>query len=296
MRTAPISRAPFSQCLHRATPQPLPHTHPLSASATDRCPVGLLGLCSHCTGTAWNTRSSKIFTRGREGWHSPKAGRTPPRPCCPAQSCQPRGAEPWETPSCGLQPPCNLWASRWASPSSTGLAPGLRGAGRVRALRQGGQAGLCEEGLHQPHLGRNRWRKEPEAGARRGEAGRAGGWARHCRSAGGSEPGSLPGLGGPERTARQPAGPRRAAGSSVEAGVCQAQMRAVPGVSAVGRRLSWSVSSSACRARQQCPLTAWGARGVRGPPQEGLSPGQAAPSPRVHARQTTPRRPPPVGR
>lgn len=67
-------------------------------------------------------------------------------------------------------------------------------------------------------------------------------------------------------------------------------------VSAVGRWLSWSVSSSACRARQQCPLTAWGARGVRGPPQEGLSPGQAAPSPRVHARQTTPRRPPPVGR
>lgn len=64
---------------------------------------------------------------------------------------------------------------------------------------------------------------------RRGEAGRAGGWARHCRIAGGSEPGSLPGLGGPERTARQPAGPRRAAGSSVEAGVCQARMRAVPG-------------------------------------------------------------------
>ena len=30
-----------------------PHTHPLSASATDCCPVGLLGLCSHCAGTAW---------------------------------------------------------------------------------------------------------------------------------------------------------------------------------------------------------------------------------------------------
>lgn len=74
-------------------------------------------------------------------------------------------------------------------------------------------------------------------------------------------------MGGAERTTRQPAGPRWAAGGSAGAGVCQARMRAVPGVSAVGRRLSWSVSSSACRARQQCPLTAWGARGVRGPPQ-----------------------------
>ena len=47
----------------------------------------------------------------------------------------------------------------------------------------------------------------------------------------------------------------------------EARMQAVPRMSAVGRRVSWPVSSPACRARQQCLLTAWGGGGrVRGAP------------------------------
>lgn len=45
-------------------------------------------------------------------------------------------------------------------------------------------------------------------------------------------------------------------------GACWGLGSAVSGVSAVGRRVSWPVSSPGCRARQQCLLTAPGGRGA----------------------------------
>lgn len=73
------------------------------------------------------------------------------------------------------------------------------------------------------------------------------------------------GLEGAELVTCQPGGPeggwRLSHGGGGQAQT-EAWTQAVSGVSAVGRRVSWPVSSPGCRARQQCLLTAPGGRGA----------------------------------
>lgn len=100
----PSEGLPFTQVsAHGHLPREATNT-PLSASATT-CPVGPTGLCSPSSCTACNTGDApKIFVRGRDGWHFPRAGRSPPRPCRPT-TYQLRGSDPWKTPrprACGL--------------------------------------------------------------------------------------------------------------------------------------------------------------------------------------------------
>lgn len=212
VRTAPISRAPFSQCLHRATPRLWPHTRPLSVSATHHRPVGLLGLCSHCAGTAWNTRSSKIFTRGREGWPSPKAGRAPPKPCGPAQSCQPRVLSPGKR----FPVACSL-------PATSGP---LGGPLHTTWVETAGAKGLRQQ---RAEARRGRAQRVVRERGNRGLR-----WARE-------------GLSGPPVSQRL-SGVGGMPGSDAGHARCEC----------CGPAAQLAVSSSACRARQQCPLTARG--------------------------------------
>lgn len=96
-------------------------------------PRGAPGALFTLRGNCLEHQKLKNIHEGREGWPSPKAGWAPPKPCGPAQSCQPRVLSPGKR----LPVACSLPAT--SGPLGGPLHTHLGGNSR----RKGPEAAVC---------------------------------------------------------------------------------------------------------------------------------------------------------